>query len=118
MRIKRGIIKRKKHNKILKQAKGYRMTYSKSYRRAKEAILHSYHYSFAHRRRRRSQIRTEWIKIISSSLGNYNISYNQFINLLKKNNILINRKIIADMCINNPENFQNLVKILSTNKQS
>ncbi|MCS7317934.1 MAG: 50S ribosomal protein L20 [Candidatus Dojkabacteria bacterium] len=109
MRIKRGTNKRRRHKKILKLAKGYRMTYSRLYRRAKEAVLHAGQYSFAHRRRRRSQMRTEFIKIISSSLVPFGISYNKFINHLKTNNISINRKSLAEMCINSPEDFKTLV---------
>ena len=115
MRVKRGIIKNRKHKKILELAKGYRMTYSKSYRRAKEAVLHAHQYSYAHRRHRKSEIRKEWIKVISSQLSKYNIPYNKFINLLKVNNINLNRKIIAEMILNTPQDFFLLVNKLSQN---
>jgi len=115
MRIKRGIVKKSKHKKLLHLAKGYRMTYSKSYRRAKEAVMHAYQYSYSHRRRRKSQVRKEWIKIISAQLSKYNLSYNRFVNLLKTNHINLNRKIIAEIIINTPQDFVSLLSKLNTN---
>jgi len=110
MRVKRGLTKQRRHKKVLEAAKGYRMTYSKSYRRAKQLLLHSGQYEYAHRRRRSSQFRTEWIKVISASLTEHNISYSKFINLLNKNNITIDRKNLAELAIHNPENFNAIVK--------
>lgn len=109
MRIKRGKTKNKKHKKVLKAAKGYRMSYSKLYRRAKEKLLHSGAYSFAHRKRRRSQKRTEWIKVISAGLAGSGVSYNQFVSGMKKNNVEIDRKNLADMIMNNKSHFDQVV---------
>lgn len=106
MRVKRGTTKNAKHKKILKQAKGYRMSYSKLYRRAREAVLHAGSYSAAHRRRRRSQKTTEWVKVISASLSGTGMSYSKFMNGLKTNNVIIDRKNLAEMAVNNPEHFQ------------
>jgi len=110
MRIKRGVTKRQKKKKILKLAKGYRMSYSKNYRRAKEAVLHAGQYSYAHRRHRRSDIRTEWIKIISSSLIGTDLSYSEFIKKLKENKIELDRKILAELALYNKSSFQELLK--------
>jgi len=115
MRIKRGIIKNRRHKKILKLAKGYRMTYSKLYRRSKEAVMHAYQYSYSHRRRRKSQIRREWIKIISAQLSKHNFPYNRFISSLKTNHINLNRKVIAEMILNTPEDFVALLNKLNPN---
>lgn len=110
MRVKRGEVKRQKKKEVLKQAKGYRMSYHKLYRRAKEALLHSGQYSYAHRRRRKSQIRTEWIRIISASLVNTDLSYSKFMNALTNKNINLDRKVLAEMAINNPEQFAKIVE--------
>ena len=114
MRIKRGETKRQKHNKVLELAKGYRMTYSKSYRRAKEAVRHAGQYSYAHRRRRSSQMRKEWIKVISASLSSMNLdlSYSKFINKLNTNNIEIDRKILAELALYKEDHFKQLVSEL------
>lgn len=113
MRVKRGTTKKQKHKKILKDAKGYRMSYSKNYRRALEAVAHAGQYSFAHRRRRPSQMRTENIKIISAALVNFNISYSSFINMLKAKKIEINRQIISTLANFHKESFENLVSEVS-----
>lgn len=110
MRIKRGTTKKQRHSKVLKQAKGYRMTYSKLYRRAKEAVLHAGQYSFTHRRQRRSQMRNEWIKAISAALIESGMSYSQFIGNMKKNNIEVDRKNLAFLAMNKPELFQQIVE--------
>lgn len=110
MRIKRGETKRAKHKKVLKLTSGYRMSYHKLYRKAKEAVLHAGQYSYAHRRRRKSQIKTEWIKAISSALMPFNMSYSAFMGNLKKNNVSIDRKNIAEMAVTNPDHFKSLVE--------
>ncbi len=113
MRIKRGITKRKKHNKVLKATKGYRGTYSRLYRRAKEALLHAGEYSHAHRRARRGQKREEWIKIISAGLHSTGISYSKFMAGLKKSGIELDRKVLSEMAQRAPEDFAQLVKKVS-----
>lgn len=114
MRIKRGKNKNKKHNKVLKQAKGYRLSYSKLYRRAKEAVLHAGQYSFAHRRKRAGQFREIWILRISAALKEYGMKYSVFINALKVNKIDLNRKMLAELALNNKDAFAEIVK--SVNK--
>ncbi|MCA9380780.1 50S ribosomal protein L20 [Candidatus Dojkabacteria bacterium] len=110
MRIKRGTVKNRKHKKMLKQAKGYRMSYSKLYRRAKEAVWHAGSYSYGHRRHRRAQKRREWIETISAKLAGSGVSYSKFVGGLKKNNIEIDRKNLAIMAIDKPAHFDALVE--------
>lgn len=110
MRIKRGLVKAQKHKKVLKAAKGYRQSYSKLYRRAKEALLHAGSYSFAHRRHRRAQMRREWIKIIAAGLSGSGVSYSSFIHGLKKNEINLDRKVLAELAQSQPEHFSEIVK--------
>jgi large subunit ribosomal protein L20 len=106
MRIKRGIAKKQKHKKVLKMAKGYRMSYSKLYRRAKEAVMHAGVYSYIDRKHRKGQKREEWIMTISAALVGSGLSYSKFIHGLKKNNIEIDRKNLSDMIINNRSHFE------------
>jgi large subunit ribosomal protein L20 len=110
MRVKRGKIKRQKHKKVLKAAKGYRLTYSKLYRRAKEATLHAGQYSYAHRRKRKNDFRKLWIQKINGALSNYDISYKRFIHSLKKSKIDLDRKILADLAENEPQAFKAVVE--------
>lgn len=112
MRVKRGVTKRAKHKKTLELAKGYRMTYSSSYRRAMEAVRHAGQYSYNHRKRRGSQMRQEWIKVIAAKLSGTQMSYSKFINSLKVNNIEIDRKNLAEMIIYNESHFDNLFEKL------
>lgn len=109
MRIKRGHTKRQKHNKVLKATKGYRMSYSRLYRRALEAFKHAGSYSFAHRRHRRGQMRGDWIKIIAAALTSQQVSYKDFVAGLRKNQIALNRKMLAEMAQVSPEHFAEVV---------
>lgn len=106
MRIKRGLAKKQKHKKVLKMAKGYRMSYSKLYRRAKEAVMHAGVYSNTHRAHRKSQKREEWIVTIAAALSGTGMSYSAFIGGLKKQNIEIDRKNLAEMIVSNPKHFE------------
>lgn len=110
MRIKRGKNKNRKHKKVLKAAKGYRLSYSKLYRRAKEALLHAGQYSFNDRKKRKGQIRRLWIKRINAALQPHGMKYNQFINSLKTNKIELNRKMLSELSLNNEQVFAEIVK--------
>jgi large subunit ribosomal protein L20 len=110
MRIKRGKTKRLKHKRLLKLAKGYRLSYSKLYRRAKEARLHAGQYSFMHRKKRQNQFRRLWIKRINAALTEYDMSYSQFIHKLKLANIELDRKIIANLALDYQDAFKALIE--------
>jgi len=110
MRVKRGKVKKKKHKKVLKQAKGYRLTYSKLYRRAKEALLHAGQYSYNHRKKRGNEFRKLWIQRINGALKSYDLSYSKFINLLKKKKVALNRKMLAELAVNEPEVLKAIVE--------
>ena len=112
MRVKGGTVRRRKHNKILKSTKGYRLTKSKLYRVAHEAYLHAGQYSYNHRQRRASEIRRVWITKINAACKQNNIQYKDFINKLKINNIELNRMVLADLAVNNPEVFTFIVNSL------
>jgi large subunit ribosomal protein L20 len=111
MKVKRGVTKQRRHKKILELAKGYRMSYSKNYRRAKEAVLHAGQYSYNHRKHRRSQFREEWIKVISAYLlQNEFTSYSNFINQAKTKGIIIDRKILATIIVEEPDFAKHVFK--------
>jgi large subunit ribosomal protein L20 len=113
MRVKRGKVKKRRHKKVLKQAKGYRLTYSKLYRRAREALMHAGDYSFAHRKKRQNQFRKIWIKRINAVCKQNGTSYSRFINNLKQNDIILDRKIMSYLIENHKPAFEQIVKDVS-----
>jgi large subunit ribosomal protein L20 len=112
MRVKGGITRRKRHKKVLKSTKGYRLTKSKLYRVAHEAYLHAGQYAYNHRQRRPSQMRRVWISKINAACKQNNIQYKDLIKKLRDKNIELNRMVLADLASNNPEVFSFLVKSL------
>jgi large subunit ribosomal protein L20 len=109
MRVKTGVIRRKKHKKILKAAKGFWMTRHKRYRVAHEAVLHAGQYAFAGRRIRRRDMRKLWIVRINAALRPFALSYNKFIHLLKEKKIDLNRKMLSEIAIRDANTFKNIV---------
>ena len=99
-----------RHKKILKLAKGYRASNSKLYRVANEQVLHSRAYAFAHRRKKKGDFRRLWITRINAAARMNGISYSVLMNGLKKHNITINRKMLADIAVNDPAAFTKLVE--------
>ncbi len=112
MRVKRGTTKKRKHKKVLKAAKGYQLTYSKLYRRAKEALLHAGKYSYDHRKKRRAQMRKIWIKRINGALTQHDMKYSEFIHKLSEKKVEVNRKMLAEIAVNNPEAFGQIVETI------
>lgn len=108
-RVKRGIIAKKKHKKILKLSKGYYGARNNVFRSAKQAVIKSHQYSYRDRRRKKRNFRKQWILKINAASRINNISYSKLIFNLKKNNIKINRKILFDLIKNNIEMFEKLV---------
>jgi large subunit ribosomal protein L20 len=110
MRIKRSQTKRNKHKKILDLAKGYRMSYSKLFKRAHEAVMHAGQYSFNDRHSRLSQFREIWIERINAALMPHNEKYGTFINKLKVKKVELNRKVLSALALDFPEVFGEVVK--------
>ncbi|MFA5937172.1 MAG: 50S ribosomal protein L20 [Candidatus Paceibacterota bacterium] len=111
-RVKKGVHALKRRRSVLKQTKGFRHGRSTKERQAKEALLHSGNYSFAHRKDKKSHNRKLWnikINALGRELG---ISYSKIIDGLKKKGILLDRKILADLAENNPEVFSRVIKSL------
>ncbi len=113
IRIKRGIISRKKHKKILKQAKGYYGARSRSYKSAKQAIIKSGQYSYRDRKQKKRIFRRLWIVQINSKLKEYNLKYNIFIKKIKNISLNINRKILSDLVNNEKESFKKIISLIN-----
>lgn len=109
-RVKGGLRTHAKHRKIVKLAKGYRMTRSKLFTRAKQAVIRAGEHAFAGRKLRKRDMRTLWISRINSALSNFDIQYSRFIAGLKKANIELDRKSLSQMAIHNPNHFEEVVK--------
>ncbi len=109
-RVKRGPRKRIRRSKILKQAKGYWGARSRNYRTAKEAVERALQYSYRDRRTRKRDFRRLWIIRIKAAAENNGMSYSRFIHGLKKQNIALDRKILADLAVHSPETFLRIVE--------
>ncbi len=108
-RVKRGFTGHHKHKSVLALTKGQRASRHKLYRRAHEAMLHSLTYAFAHRRERKSDMRRIWITRINAASRLNGLSYGELVNGLNKAGVEINRKILADMAVREPEDFAQIV---------
>ena len=105
MRIKRGVNAVKKRRKILKAAKGYWGAKSKLYRIAREAVMKSQHYAYVGRKNKKRQFRQLWIARINAAARMNGLSYSRFMNGLKKQGIDLNRKVLADIAVNDSAAF-------------
>lgn len=110
-RIKGGLNARKKHNRVLKLAKGYRGARSKQYRIAKQSVMRALASSFAGRKERKRQFRQLWIARINAAARMNGLSYSKFMYGLKMANVQVNRKILAELAVNDPEGFTALVEV-------
>ncbi|AFL67430.1 50S ribosomal protein L20 [Sulfurospirillum barnesii] len=109
-RVKTGIVRRRRHKKILKMARGFFSGRRKHFRKAKEQLERSLVYAFRDRRQKKRDFRRLWITRINAACRLNDISYSRFINALNKANIDLDRKILADMAMNDPESFATVVK--------
>jgi large subunit ribosomal protein L20 len=108
-RVKGGMRTRARHKKILKLAKGYFGAKSKLYRIANQAVMKSLNYAFAHRKLKKRDFRKLWITRINAAARMNGISYSKLMNALKKAGINLNRKVLADMAVNDATGFAQLV---------
>lgn len=109
-RVKTGFTRRRRHKKILKITKGQFGTRSKLYRRANEARLKSLWYAYRDRRNRKRDLRRLWIARINAAARRNGLSYSRFIHAMKKADIQINRKMLADMAVRDPQAFAAVVE--------
>ncbi len=115
-RVKRGVVAHARHKKVLKLAKGYKGARSKVYRVAKQAVIKAGQYAYIGRKQRKRQFRSLWITKINAAARLNNMSYSQFMNQLKKADISINRKMLAELAMNNAESFTAIVNSVTNQK--
>ena len=110
-RVKGGMNAKKKHNRTLKLAKGYRGARSKQYRVAKQSVMRALTSSYAGRKERQRQFRQLWIARINAAARMNGISYSQFMHGLKLAGVEMNRKMLAEMAVNDAEGFATLAEL-------
>ncbi len=111
-RVKRGIVTKKRHKRLFKQAKGFWGQRKNVYRRAKETVLRAMAYAFKGRKQKKRSMRGLFIVRISAAVRPFNLSYNAFIHGLKKANIVLDRKMLSQLAIAQPVVFEKLVDIV------
>ena len=117
-RVKRGVTAHRRHKKILKLAKGYRGARSKLYKSANEAVMHALQYAYNHRRERKGDMRRLWITRINAAARQHGLSYSVFIHGLQTQGVTLNRKMLADMAVYNPADFERLAKMAAGQAQT
>ena len=110
-RIKGGLGAKKRHNRVLKLAKGYRGARSKQYRVAKQSVMRALTSSYAGRKERQRQFRQLWIARINAAARLNGLSYSKFMYGLKQAEVELNRKVLADMAVNDPAGFATLAEV-------
>ncbi len=110
-RIKRGVLKRKKHKKVLKQTKGYYSSQQPKLQACKGRLFKAMAYSYRDRKNKKRTFRSLWIVRINAAARSNGITYNELINGLKMANVEINRKMLSDIAVNDPGAFQKIAEI-------
>ena len=109
MRVKTGYVRRRKHHKVLERTKGFRMTKGRLYKVSKDADIHAGAYSYVGRKDRKGDFRKLWIIRLNAALAPFQIKYSHFINLLHQNKIELDRKVLAELAIFDPEGFAKII---------
>ena len=109
-RVSRGVTSRARHKKVIKRAKGYYGRRKNVFRVAVQAVERGMQYAYRDRRKRKSDFRGLWIQRINAGVRLHGMTYSQFINGLKKSSIQIDRKILAELAVNQPEIFKTLIE--------
>jgi len=117
-RVKRGVRAHRRHKKILKLARGYKGRRSKTFKMAKQQVIRSMAFAYAHRKLRRREFRKLWITRINAAARMNDITYNRLMYGLKLAGVNINRKIMADLSVNDPAAFTRLVEIAKEKLES
>jgi large subunit ribosomal protein L20 len=112
-RVKGGIVTHRRHKKVLELTSGHRGKRHRLFKIAHESMLHALDYAYCHRRERKSDMRRLWILRINAAARAGGITYKQLIEGLKKAGIVINRKMLAEMAVNDPSGFSKLLKLAS-----
>ena len=110
-RVKRAVHGRKRHRAVLEQAEGYYGNRSRTFKSANEAVLHSLQYAYRDRRARKGDFRRLWIQRINAAARENGTSYSQFVAGLKRKGVEVDRKVLADLAVMDPEAFSHLVVV-------
>ena len=110
-RVKRGVTTHAKHKSVLALTKGHRASKHKLIKRAKESMIKSLSYAYAHRRERKGDMRRLWIVRVNAACRLQGMNYSDLIDGLKKSGVIVNRKLLADMAVQEPETFAQMVTI-------
>ena len=109
-RVKRGVMTKKRHNNVLKAAKGYRWGRKNLFTKAKEAVIKAGTYARRDRRAKKRDFRRLWITRLNTALRLHGVMYREFIALGKTKNIALDRKVLSEMAVENPEMFKSFVE--------
>jgi large subunit ribosomal protein L20 len=104
-RVKRGVVAKSRHKKVLKKAKGYYGARSKLYKTAKQAVIKAGQYAYRDRRQRKRQFRSLWIARINAAARMHGLSYSRLINGMNRAEMEVDRKVLADIAVHDPEAF-------------
>jgi large subunit ribosomal protein L20 len=113
-RVKRGVMTRARHNRILKAAKGYRGAKHRLLRQAKESVMHAGQYAYRDRRTRKRNFRRLWIARINAAARAHGLSYSRFMDGLAKAGSALDRKILSDIAVRDPEGFEKIIQQAKT----
>lgn len=108
-----SVPKHRRHRRVVKQAKGYYGTRSRNFRTAKDAIIRAWSYAYRDRRQRKRQFRRLWITRINAASRQHDLTYSKFMHALSEHGIELDRRMLADMAVNDPQGFETLVKTVS-----
>lgn len=114
-RVKRAVHAKKKRRATLERAKGYYGNKSRSYRAANEQVMHSLQYAYRDRRARKGEMRKLWIQRINAGCRQHGLSYSRFIAGLKAAGVEVDRKVLADLAVHEPDAFASLVEVARAN---
>ena len=115
MRTTKSVARRKRRKRLLKAARGYRGGRSKLYRAAKETLIRAWRYGRAHRRKKKGDFRRLWIIRINAAARMRGLNYSRLMSGLREANVELNRKILADLALNDPEAFDHVVELAQKN---
>ena len=117
-RAKGGVVTRRRHKKVLNLTKGHRATRHKLFAKAQDSMMHALDYSYVHRRERRGDFRRLWIQRISAGARSEGTTYRAFIHGLTRAEVALNRKMLAEIALNDPAAFTSLVKLAGESSQN
>jgi len=112
-RVKRGVTKHKRHKKVMLAARGFHGSSHRNYKWAKEALTHAWSHAYRNRRERKGEFRRLWIVRIGAACRQQNVTYSQFMHGLKEAGVEVDRKMLADLAVNDPAAFDKLITLAS-----